>query len=423
MIRLCLLLFFYCSASFSAVEIIFWHSMAGHLGTNVQQLVNAYNQSQEKYRIIPVYKGEYTETLTSFAAAFIAKKTPALIQISEVGTAVMLSSPGIIKPLTTLINEQKQVLPLASFLPALKETYSRNGELQAMPFNTSVPVMFYNKEALKRVQGDDHFPQTWQELEHTAAQLKKLGYACVYTSAYPAWIHIESFMTIHGLPLFSSSSLQFIYNHPGLQRHLQRLKRWQKNAYFKYGGRANDATALFTSGHCLILSQSSGSFQSLAKLVPFTLGVAPMPLDITITKKRYHNVVGGAALWAVAGQSPEIYRGIADFYHYLANPLVQQRWHKRTGYLPLGIKGAYHSLESEALLPTLSIAKFDLQMTLANPGMNNASLPMNQVRVINDEALETIFAGIMSPQEALTSSVKRANFALQRFMHNNGMFH
>ncbi len=42
----------------------------------------------------------------------------------------------------------------------------------------------------------------------------------------------------------------------------------------------------------------------------------------------------------------------------------------------------------------------------------------NQIRTINDEALETIFAGIKTPQQAMDDAVVRANHALRRFTRN-----
>ena len=58
------------------IEIVFWHSMAGQLGEEVNNLANKFNQSQQKYSINPLYKGDYNESLTSFAVAFRAQKPP-----------------------------------------------------------------------------------------------------------------------------------------------------------------------------------------------------------------------------------------------------------------------------------------------------------------------------------------------------------
>src|SRR5687768_16838256 len=99
------LFFFFLNTAWSEkVEITLWHSLAGNLGNEMQQLVAEFNQSQHEYMIKPVYKGEYTDSITSFAAAFRAKQPPALIQVFEVGTGTMLSPKGIIKPLAEIMS-------------------------------------------------------------------------------------------------------------------------------------------------------------------------------------------------------------------------------------------------------------------------------------------------------------------------------
>ncbi len=400
------------------VEIVFWHSMAGPLGAEVKKLVTDFNNTQPDYVIKPVYKGDYLESLTSYAAAYQAKQPPALVQIFEVGTATMLAPKGIIKPVDELMREQGLTLPTASFFPVVRSTYSDHGHLAAMPFNISVPVIFYNADALAKLGfTDDSFPRTWDELEILAIKLRKAGFPCAYTTAYPAWVLLESFSAIHGLPMISSTSSKAVYNNKPVIHHFQRLLRWQHQHYFEYGGRTDDATTLFTSGRCPLFSGSSGGYSSLASLVSFKVGVGALPLDNHVSKKRFHNVAGGAALWVTAGQTPEIYQGISRFFVYLAQPAVQRDWHQRTGYLPLGLTGVYQQLTQDSKHPAMLLAQYELSGS--DQGNMSKSLGIqNQIRLINDEALEVIFAGIKTPQDAMDDAVKSADHALIRFKRN-----
>lgn len=402
------------------VELVMWYSMAGHTGEVTRQLVADFNRSQKIYRVKLVYKGEYTEALTSFAAAFRAKQPPAIVQIFEVGSATMLHPKGIVKPVDELMQEEGLSLPKESFLPAVRDFYSKENHLLAMPFNTSIPVVFYNADALEQLgYREGSFPQTWDELEILAEKLMQSGYRCAYTSAYPSWIQLESFSALHGLAMVGGEPGRANYNNQAIVHHLERLERWQKNHYFEYGGRASDATILFTSGRCALFSQSSGSYNSLAELVKFRLGVARLPLDKKVSKTRYNNVAGGAALWAVAGHKPEIYSGIARFFSYLAQPAVQERWHKQTGYLPLGTEGIYSHLTEKSKHPILVLAQSDLSMQGRAQGRLHLG-PQNQIRIINDQALEEVFAGIKTPKQAIDQAVDQANYRLLRFLRNTG---
>ncbi len=414
---LCLLLFTPLQAK--PIEIILWHSMAGNLGDEIQTLAKDFNGTQKEYVIKPIYKGGYIESLTSFAAAFRAKQPPSLVQVFEVGTSTMLAPKGIIKPVDELMQEQGLTLPESDFFPAVRAYYSEQGHLMAMPLNTSVPSLFYNAAALAKVgYSAETFPRTWDEFEIMAAKLIAAGYPCAYTSAYPAWILIESFSAIHGLAMIDPSSKKAIYNNKQVVNHLERLRRWQRLHYFEYGGRSDDATTLFTSGRCPLLSQSSGGYNSLAELLTFPVGVAALPLDSQASARRFNNVAGGAALWAVAGQTSLVYQGIAQFFNFLAQPEVQKKWHENTGYLPLGIEGIYKPLANDSKHLSLRLARSEfIGHQMGGPVLRIEA--QNQIRTINDEALEIIFAGIKTPQQAMDDAVSRANHSLLRFARNS----
>lgn len=415
---LLLLLVFSCSVHAKRIELVLWHGMAGHLNDQVRLLVDDFNRSQEEYFIKPVYKGNYVETLTSFAAAFRAHQPPAIVQIFEVGTAIMISPPGVIKPVDELMHEQDLSLPKDDFIPVVREFYSKDGQLMALPFNLSTPVLYYNRDILAKMgYRKANFPRTWDEMEVLARKIKKAGYPCTYTTAYPGWILFESFMAIHGLPLIQDNPIRAVFATPYLLSHLERLKRWYKEGYFRYAGRGDDATVLFTSGVCPLFSQSSGTYNSLAEIVPFSLGVATLPLDVSISTLRHANVAGGAALWAVSGQTKKQYKGIARFFAFIAQAKTQQRWHQGTGYLPLGLQGIYSPILEHSTHPNLSLARADLKINIQEVPMHYFG-PQNQIRVIYEEVLEAMFSGLITPQEAIHEASTRTNHVLLRFAKN-----
>lgn len=402
------------------VELVLWHAMAGQLANEVQLLADDFNNTQQLYRVKPVYKGNYTETLTSFAAAFRAHQAPAMVQVFEVGTAMMLAPKGVIKPVAQLMREQNMVLPQADFTHSVNQLYSRDGQLMAMPFNISAPVLYYNKAILAKVgYHADKVPKTWDEFEVLAEKLNAAGYNCTYTTAYPGWILLESYVALHGLATVDPENKKLTLNTPQLINYLTRLKRWQQAGFFRYGGREDDATILFTSSICPLFSQSSGAYNSLVAMAPFPLGVAALPHDTTASALRHANVTGGAALWAVNGQTKEHYKGIAQFFAFIARAKTQQKWHEHTGYLPIGFKGEYAALSQASAHPALTLARTDLE-DKAPLNLLTHNGPQNQIRTINDEVLEALFAGLVTPEQALIDASKRANHIIMRFKRNTG---
>lgn len=400
MIRCCLLLLtVICNITVFAkpVKIVFWHAMAGSLEQEVNRLAQDFNRSQPNYVIQPLYKGSYLETLTAFSAAFRAQVPPALVQVFDMGTSTMTHAPGLILPVGQLMqgtdwNEH-------TIWPALRTYYSVNDQLMAFPFNVSVPVMYYNIQRLEKLGYDaQHFPKTWQAFEVLLKQLKAQGDSCAYTSAYPSWIHVESFSALHG-------------EDPHLQMtHLKRLMRWKQTNWFEYAGRTDEASVLFTSGKCSLFSQSSGAYQSLKSMSHFKVGIAALPIDHK-QNHRYPNVVGGAALWVVAGQPKPVQKGIALFFKYLMQPEVQAGWYARTGYLPM-----LQTQHSEDQLIQL------VQQEWAEPvqagSMKHAQ---HRIRMINDEAIEAMFSNLLSPDEAGVQMTAGAAYASSRFGKNHSI--
>ena len=69
------------------VEISWWHAMGGELGDRLNEIAEGFNESQSDYAVRPVYRGNYTETMTAAIAAFRAREQPHIVQVFEVGTA------------------------------------------------------------------------------------------------------------------------------------------------------------------------------------------------------------------------------------------------------------------------------------------------------------------------------------------------
>ena len=73
-------------------EIQWWHSMTAVNNEWVNDLARQFNESQKEYKVVPTFKGNYTEGMTAAIAAFRAGNAPHILQVFEVGTATMMAS-------------------------------------------------------------------------------------------------------------------------------------------------------------------------------------------------------------------------------------------------------------------------------------------------------------------------------------------
>src|SRR5262249_36194588 len=133
----------------AVTEIAWWHAMAGGLNRQIEKLAADFNASQPHYRILPTYKGQYTETQTAAPLAIRAGAQPAIVQVNEIATATMIAARGATYPVHQLMREQGEAFDPKTYLPAVSAYYADDGNLLSFPFNASTPILYYNKDQFR----------------------------------------------------------------------------------------------------------------------------------------------------------------------------------------------------------------------------------------------------------------------------------
>ena len=411
-------------------EIQWWHAHGGVLGERVQEIANGFNASQKDYAVKPVFKNSYAEAMTAGIAAFRAGKPPHILQVFEVGTATLMAAKGAIYPVHELMADSGEKFDAGVYLPTVTGYYTTSdGKMLSMPFNSSTPVLYYNKEGFKKAGLDpEKPPRTWPEFESAAKKLQAAGFACGFTTAWLSWIHLENFSAWHNIPLatrsngFDGLDTTMAINNPLVERMVSKMAEWQKSKIFDYGGRTNVGVPKFTSGECAMLTESSAGYAGLKRNAKFDFGVGMLPYWPDVKGAPQNTIIGGASLWVLKGHPAAEYKGVARFFNYLSTPEVQATWHQATGYLPITL-AAYQLTKKQGYYeknPGTETAL--LQMTLNKPTANSRGVRLGnylQARDVHDEELEAVWAGKASPTEALKRIADRDNELLRQFEQAN----
>ena len=124
--------------------ITFWHSMGGVNGEAIDTLVKKFND-ENKYGITvdAQYQGEYDDSLNKLKSAQIGNMGADLVQVYEIGTRFMIDS-GWIVPMQQMVDADNY--DVSEIEPNLAAYYTIDNELYSMPFNSSTPIMYYNKD-------------------------------------------------------------------------------------------------------------------------------------------------------------------------------------------------------------------------------------------------------------------------------------
>ena len=410
----------------AVTEIQWWHSMTGALNDQVNLIANGFNESQKDYKVVPVYKGQYPDSLTAAIAAYRAGNAPHIEQVFEVGTATMMAAKGAIKPVYQLMKDAGEPFDTKSYLGPVAGYYTNSkGEMLSMPFNSSTTVFYINKDAFKKAGLDpNQAPKTWKEFAQTAGKLKASGQQCVYTTSWPSWVHIENFSAWHNLPIgtlengIGGVKTEFKVNSPDHVKHIQMLADYAKNGWFTYAGRLQQGDAKFYSGECAMMTGSSSALGNIKKNAKFEYSVNFLPYHDDIKGAPQNSIIGGASLWVMGGKKPDEYKGVAKFFKYLSNPELQVKWAEATGYVPI-TNASYELAKKEGMYaknPGSDVAI--KQLTNKTPTPNSKGLRFGnfvQGREVFEEEMESVFAGKKDAKTALNDAVRRGNEILRRF--------
>jgi sn-glycerol 3-phosphate transport system substrate-binding protein len=414
----------------AVTDVMWWHAMSGQLGRQLEKLAADFNATQSEFRIVPGYKGNYTETVTAAIFAFRSRGQPAIVQVNEIATATMMAAKGATYPVYELMRDEAEAFSPAAYLPAVAGYYTDlAGNMLSFPFNASTPILYYNKDLFRAAGLDpEAVPKTWPEVGVAAKRLRAAGAPCGFTTAWPSWIHIENFSAFHNLPIATKANglggldAVLTFNNPLVVRNIAQLAEWQKTKVFDYSGRAAVAEPRFQKGECGIFVGSSATRADIRANSKFEIGYGMLPYWPDVEGAPQNSIIGGATLWVLRDRPREEYKGVAKFFAYLSKPEVQAAWHQNTGYLPI-TRAAFDLTRAQGFYDRNSGAAISIeQMTLRPPTENSKGLRLGSFVLIRDaieDELEHAFSGKKSAQAAMDAAVERGNKLLRQFERAN----
>ncbi|UJF23857.1 extracellular solute-binding protein [Suttonella sp. R2A3] len=410
-------------ASIAATNITWWHAMGGQLGDTVNKISSDFNAAQEACTIEPVYKGSYEELLTSGVAAFRAKQAPNIIQVYDAGAATIINAKGAVIPVTDLFAEADVAFDEDDYIAGVRNFYAdSDGKMIGMPFNSSTPILYYNKDALAEAGVEP--PKTWEDFETIAPKLKEAGYIG-FSQSHTPWIFAENFHSRHNLQLadeangYDAPATHILYNNPDMKMHFSKLKEWKDNGYYGYYGEGwGDNQTPFEKGEVAMWLGSSGSFGGVKEKAEFDFGTTYLPYWNSINDgKEYNTFIGGAALFAFNGYGKEQNACTASFFKFLSQSDTQAFWHKETGYVPI-TNAAYDLVKSEGYYDEEPAAETGILQLNQSGGEWTKGYRLGfypQIREVMRREFTKFFNGDVSVDDAFATIESESDKLLARF--------
>ena len=416
-------------AAVAQTEIQMWMGLTGPNGELLTRFGEDFNKSQNEYRVVVSFKGQYPEQRAAAVAAFRAGNPPHIMQMFDAGSGDMMAAKNAIVPVSEVFRRAGMQFNPADFIAPARGYYGLpNGDLLSMPFNVSTAVLFYNKDAFKKAGLDPNKPpRTWPELIEAAKKIRSTNAAaCGFTTTWLAWIMLEQFNSRHNQQLGTQGNgrggldAKLTVNNELNRRMIQTLVDMQKDKSFDYGGRSNDAAAKFISGECAMLTQSSGGLFAIAKDAKFEFGTAQVPFWPDVKGAPYATTIGGASLWVfnAPNRSANEFRGVAKFLEFLKSDKVMTEWAKSTGFLP-ATNTSFKAMQDEGFFtknPGRDVPILSLTQGARGDHTNGYRFGRwTEIRDVYHEEVEKALQGNQTAAQALTNFERRGDALLRAF--------
>jgi sn-glycerol 3-phosphate transport system substrate-binding protein len=340
-----------------------------------------------------------------------------------------MAAKGAYVPMHQLMKDAKQKFNPNGFVSAVSGYYTTtDGKMLSMPYNSSTPVLWVNKDLMKKAGLDPEMDlSTWKQVGNALDAAKAKGIDMPFCTCWHSWVHLENFSAYHNLPFatkangFAGLDTELAFNSPVHIKHVQTLGKWAQEGKFKYLGRRNEAGKNFRGGECMLMTESSAGYAGIKKQAKFDFGIRHLPY-YGATAAPQNTIIGGSSLWALSGKSAEENKGTAAFLAFLSGTDIQAKWHQDTGYLGVTTASAKKTKSSGFYKANPGTDLAGIQMMRNKVTQNSKGLRLgsfDQIRGIIDEEMEGVYSGKKTAQVALDSAVKRGNILLRRFERAN----
>lgn len=410
------------------VKVTLWHSMSSIELTTLTSLAAAFNASQHDVHVDLVAQSGYPATLSAYTAALSGGGLPDLLQMETVDLQLMIDSQSILPVQSAVAADH---FALDDFLPSTLSYFTVGGVLQAMPFNISTQVLYYDKGAFSRAGLDpDTPPATLDELMQACSRIvsgkaEKYGMSLKLTAS-----NIEQWIALGDGVLLDpdngrrqrATSVAFgdklgtsIFDWFG---EMLSSKLAQATAGSGAGG--YDNLLAIPSKVAAITTETSAALGEVTSLLAsnqfpgVSLGVGALPGPDAAGGGV---TIGGAGLYLVSASPPERQDGAWQFAKYLTSTATQATWAAKTGYLPVRRSSvATSTLEAAwATVPGFKVAYRQLDDSpadVATAGAVCGAMPDVETAIVN--ALTAISTGT-SVASALQQAVQTSDAAISSY--------
>ncbi len=418
------------------VKIDFWHSMGGDIGgIAIPQMANDFNASQTQCYVEPIYQGSYDDALNKLKAGLQSKDTPAVMQLYDIGTRLMVDLKVIV-PVQDFIDRENY--DVSDLEPNVLAYYTVEGRQASMPFNSSTPMLYYNKDMFAAAGLDpENPPRTFEEVWEAARVLTQKDAAGNVTvsgismSIY-GWF-FEQLLAVSGGYYVNNANgrdalaTEATFNSPEGVAVLEWWKGMYDEGIMGNYGRANaDVRTAFYAEQTAMFVDSTAVLRGAMDTVAgkFEIGTVYLPRPNEEAFDTSGTIIGGGSLWMISDRPQEELDCAWEFIKFQSSPDQQAYWHTMSGYFPIRQTAYDVTLAKEwrGKYPQFETAVNQLHLAPNNRVTQGGLIGVfPTARQTIEGAIEEVLAGVATPQEALDKAAQIVTDAIVEYNISMGL--
>ncbi|MDD2957403.1 MAG: ABC transporter substrate-binding protein [Lachnospiraceae bacterium] len=408
-------------ADLNGTTIEFWHSMGGVNGEAMDYLVQKFN-SENEYGITvnAQYQGEYDDTINKLKSAQIGNMGADLVQIYDIGTRFMIDS-GWIVPMQDLIDNDGY--DVSKIEPNIAAYYTVDSRLYSMPFNSSTPILYYNKDMFTAA-GVAEAPTSLAGIADVAEALTGNGGAGEAISLGIYGWFFEQLLAKQGLQYVDNgngreeAATKVVFDENGGALNI--LNQWKTlydAGYAPNVGRGGDSGLTdFAAGKSAMTLGSTASLKQILKDVngKFEVGTAYFP---SVTDADQGGVsIGGASLWALNNEDAAKQAATWKFVEFLVSAESQAYWNAQTGYFPVTTDAHEEQIFKDNIAEYPQFQTAIDQLHDSAPEYAGALMSVfPEARQIVETNIENMLNGVSTPEESVAAMAKDINASIEDY--------
>jgi multiple sugar transport system substrate-binding protein len=248
--------------------------------------------------------------------------------------AQIMARRGITQPLDGLLGDAAQLAAAGIPTPMIDAVTTPTG-IHAIPFGTTIPVLYWNRDLMARAGHEGPLPTSWDEIIAVGRDMAALGDgiagAYIEYTANNAWM-FQNLLTTLGGRMMTPDLSDIAFDGPEGLAALEIL--WRFGEASNVDMNTNQARQAFNGGACGMLIRSASGLPSVTAAAEgkFALDVGPWPVPTE----------GGRLMGAGHGvmmftTDPVKQEAVGRYMRFVSGPKGQKILADTSGYMPINL--------------------------------------------------------------------------------------